>query len=55
MSGKKTYLAAVAAVLSAAGGYLSGDITIAAAIQLAFTGILAATLRSGVASLRSRV
>lgn len=47
-TGKKTYIAALAAVLSAAGGYLSGDLALAAAIQLAFTGILAATLRNGI-------
>jgi len=48
LTGKKTYLAALAAILSAVGGYLSGSLDLAAALQLAFTGILSAALRNGI-------
>lgn len=47
--GKKTYLLAAGAVLSAGGAYLSGEATVAQALQLAFTGALSATLRHGLA------
>ncbi len=46
--GKKTYAAAVAAVAAALVAYLAGDATVLEALQLAFTGLLAGTLRSGI-------
>ena len=46
--GKKTYIVAVLAVITAIGAYLTGDATIAETVQLAITAILGATIRSGV-------
>jgi len=48
--GKKTYIVAALAVLGAIGAYLTGDATMAEAIQLAVTAILGATIRAGVAT-----
>jgi hypothetical protein len=48
LKGYKTYITAALAVLTALGGYLAGDIALADAVQLAFTGALAAFLRDGV-------
>lgn len=50
MNGKKTYITALGAALSAVGGYLSGSIELADAVQLLFTAILGATLRHGMAN-----
>lgn len=50
LKGKKTYVVAAIAVLSAIGAYLTGDSTAMEAIQLAVTAILGATLRVGIAS-----
>ncbi len=50
LSGYKTYIVAALAVLGAIGGFLDGDLTLQAAIQLGVTGILGATLRGGIAS-----
>lgn len=47
---KKTYIVAGIAVITAIGAYLTGDATLAEAIQLAITAILAATIRSGITS-----
>ena len=47
--GKKTYAAAIAAIAAAVVSYLAGDSTVLEALQLAFTGLLAGTLRSGIA------
>lgn len=46
--GKKTYLAALAAVLTAWGGYFAGSLDFAAAVQATVTAVLAATLRHGI-------
>lgn len=46
--GQKTYITALIAVLSAIIAYFSGEATLLAAIQLAATGILAASVRSGI-------
>ncbi len=48
--GKKTYAAAIAAVLSAAITFFMGESTIMEALQLGVTGIIGATLRSGIDS-----
>jgi hypothetical protein len=50
LSGYKTYITGVLAVLGAVGGWLAGDLAIADAIQLAVTALLAMFIRSGVAS-----
>lgn len=47
--GRKTYVTAIVAVASAVVAYFSGEATLMAALQLAFTGIIGATLRSSVA------
>lgn len=48
LSGYKTYITAILAVIGAIGGYLSGDLTLAAAAQLGITALLAAFIRDGV-------
>lgn len=48
LSGKKTYIVALGGVLTAVGGFLTGTIDAASAIQLAFTSIIGATVRHGV-------
>jgi hypothetical protein len=50
LSGYKTYITAFIAVVTAVGGYLAGDATIAQTAQLCFTALLAAFVRNGVAS-----
>jgi hypothetical protein len=46
--GYKTYIVAALAVLGAIGGYLDGDLTVTAAIQVIIPAILAATVRHGI-------
>jgi len=46
---QKTTWTGVAAVIAAAGGFFTGTMGIEAAIQMAFTGLLAIFLRQGVA------
>ncbi len=46
-TGKKTYITAAIAIMSAATTYLMGDVTLFEALQLAFTALFAATLRNG--------
>ena len=48
--GKKTYITAALAVITAIAAYLTGDATLAEAIQLGVTAILGATIRSGITS-----
>lgn len=48
-SGKKTYIAAAVAVVSAIGAYLSGDTSLIDALQLGFTAVIGAFVRHGVA------
>lgn len=48
LKGKKTYIMAALAVLTAVAQYLYGDVTLMEASQLAFTAILAATVRKGI-------
>jgi hypothetical protein len=47
LAGKKTYVAAALAVLTALGGWLTGDLSPADALQTAITAIIGATLRHG--------
>lgn len=48
LNGKKTYLVALGGVLTAVGGVLTGAMDLTAAIQLAVTSVLGATLRHGI-------
>ena len=50
LSGYKTYIVGVLAVLGAVAGYLVGDAALADSIQLVVTAILGMTIRNGVAS-----
>lgn len=50
LSGKKTYIAAVLAILGTLGSYLAGDVGITDAAQLVLTAILGVTIRHGIAS-----
>lgn len=50
MTGKKTYFVAVASVLGAIAGVLSGQIAVPDAAQLIVTAVLGATIRHGVQS-----
>ncbi len=50
LSGYKTYIGAALAVLGAAGGWLDGDLTLLAALNIAVPAILAVTLRHGIAT-----
>ena len=46
---QKTTWTGIAAVVSAVGGFLTGTLPIAVALQLAFTGLLGIFLRQGIA------
>lgn len=48
LSGKKTYIVAVLAVLGAIAGYLTGDVQLNDALQLVITAVLGATVRNGI-------
>jgi len=48
LKGYKTYITAGLAVLGALAGWLTGDLELGQAIQLAVTAILGATLRNGI-------
>ena len=50
LSGYKTYIVGTLAVLGAIGGLLDGDLTVAAAINLAIPALLAMTVRHGIAT-----
>ena len=49
LNGYKTYITGALAVLGALGGWLDGDLTVAAALNMAVPAILAMTLRHGIA------
>ncbi len=49
-SGRKTYITAIIGVLTAIGGYLTGDFGLADTVQTVLTAVLGATIRAGVAS-----
>lgn len=48
LKGYKTYVVALLAVIGAIAGVLTGDVELAAGIQLGVTAILGATLRHGI-------
>ena len=48
LKGKKTYVTAVLAVITAAAGYLTGDATVAQTGQLVFSALFAAFIRNGI-------
>lgn len=48
LAGKKTYITAALAVITAIATYLMGEATLAEAAQLAFTGAIGAFLRKGI-------
>jgi hypothetical protein len=50
LSGYKTYIVAALAVLGAAGGWLDGDLTLVAALNIAVPALLAITMRHGIAT-----
>jgi len=50
LSGYKTYITAVVAIVTALGAYLAGDANLGDTLQLVFTSALAAFLRAGVKS-----
>jgi len=50
LKGKKTYITALVAIVGAVGAWLTGDMELAAMIQLVVTSVLGATIRSGVAT-----
>jgi hypothetical protein len=50
LKGYKTYIVAAVAVVTAIGAFLAGDASAIQAAQLAFTAIIGAFIRNGVAS-----
>ena len=48
LSGKKTYVTAILGVLGAVAGYLTGDLEMGNAINVIYTAVTAAFLRSGI-------
>jgi phage-related holin len=48
-AGKKTYIAAAVAVITAVAAYLVGDADLMDTIQLVITAVIGATLRNGIA------
>lgn len=48
LSGKKTYITAVMAIIGTIASYLAGDVAIADAAQLILTAVLGVTIRSGI-------
>lgn len=47
-AGKKTYITAAVAVVTAVGAYLAGDASLAETANLIFTAVLAAFVRNGI-------
>jgi hypothetical protein len=50
LSGYKTYIAGAFTLLGALGGFLSGNLTSDAAINIVVPAVLAMTLRNGIAT-----
>lgn len=50
LSGKKTYVTGVLAILGAVGAYLIGDVELAETAQLVLTAVLGMTVRHGIAT-----
>ena len=47
IKGNRTIATGIAAILSAVAAYLSGEVELAGALQLAFTGLIGIFLRMG--------
>jgi len=50
LDGYKTYIVGTLAVLGALGGWLDGDLTLVAALNLAVPALLSMTVRHGIAT-----
>jgi hypothetical protein len=50
LSGYKTYITAIVAIVTALGAYLAGDASLGDTLQLVFTAALGAFIRAGVAT-----
>ncbi len=50
LNGYKTYIVGALAVLGAVGGWLDGDLTLLAALNVAIPALLAMTVRHGIAT-----
>ena len=48
LKGKKTYVTAILAVITAAAAYLTGDASVAQTGQLVFSALFAAFIRNGI-------
>ncbi len=48
LKGKKTYVTAIVAIITAVGAYLVGEVSGPDTVQLVFTALLAAFVRNGV-------
>ena len=49
LKGKKTYIVAAALVLTALSGFVTGDVTLAQAVDQALTGLGLGAVRAGIA------
>jgi len=54
LNGYKTYITGALAILGAVGGYLDGDLTLVAALNIAVPAMLALTLRHGISNQAQR-
>jgi hypothetical protein len=54
LSGYKTYITAILAILGAVGGYLTGDLSIAAAAPIVVQAILGMTIRNAISKSTSQ-
>jgi len=50
LSGYKTYITGIVAIIGAVGAYLAGEAELAATVQLAVTALMGMFIRSGVNS-----
>jgi hypothetical protein len=48
LAGKKTYIVAILSALGAVGSYLTGEASLADALQVLITAVMGATIRAGV-------
>ena len=55
LKGKKTYIVAIGALLSAAAAFFEGDITLGTALIMGFQAIMTATMRMGVAAIDQKI
>ena len=49
-AGKKTYITAAVAVITAMAGYLTGEATVAQTAQLVFSALFATFIRNGISA-----